>query len=102
MSDKEIIKTTIDALGIDDLATDDEKAQAKKPKKIDLTSELVSAVVALLRTGASLREIKRTVIAPGPKGQKWKLSNAQIREIAGYRAVRYGELTAPTEDNDEQ
>jgi hypothetical protein len=94
MSDKEVIQTTIDALGVDDLATDEEKIKKVKSKKVDLTPAIVNQVVDLIQSGTPIGQIKKTVVEVGPQGQQWKLSNAQVREIAQYRAQRYAELTA--------
>lgn len=102
MGDKQTVKQTIDALDSDQLETADEAAakEARPPKRVELTSELVLQVVAMIKQGADFRTIKRAVIATGPKGQKWKLSRAQIEGIARYRKRRYDRLNPTPVDDD--
>jgi len=89
-TDREIIDGVFDVLEANDLETTKETTEGKPiSNPIPLTPELVMNVLAALRAGKKLPEIKRTVFQTGREGQKLKLTRAQIQEIAERRRYYY-------------
>ena len=100
MKDSATIEAAFKNATIEEIETVAEAAaRAKKPAVIvTLTPPIIGAVVDWIKEGKSLREIKATPVQIGPQGQKWKLSNAQIRAIEAGRKARYAELLSELND----
>jgi len=90
MADREIIDAAFEALTETELETAREASEgASISNPIPLTPELVLAVLAALRAGQKVPEIKRSVYVEGRRGEKLKMTRAQVQEIADRRRYYY-------------
>jgi hypothetical protein len=94
MADREVIDSAFENLTEEELQTDKEAAAepGSISNPIPLTADLVVQVLAKLRAGTSVREIKKTVFVTGRDGEKLKLTFPQIQEIAERRRYYYNRL----------
>lgn len=88
------IKAVLQNKVIEEIETTGEAAKRDRPPAtvVVLTPPLIDQFLTLRKQGKDLREIKKTPFQIGPQGQKWTLSNAQIRELEEARLARYNEL----------
>lgn len=100
MGDKATIEAVLKNKTLEDLETPIEKSARERPSSVvvTLTPPIINQVVDKLVAGESLREIKATPVQIGPAGQKWKLTNAQVRAIDQARKERIAELTTDVEE----